>query len=45
MKMGINMNMNFSTVEWIAEKVGVVKSETYDKNGALTGYTLLVSRQ
>jgi len=45
MKMGINMNMNFSTVEWIAEKVGMVKSESYNKNGALIGYTLLVSRQ
>ncbi|MBE0654983.1 MAG: hypothetical protein IH594_14370 [Bacteroidales bacterium] len=28
-------------VEWIAEKVGVVKSESYAKNGKLNSYTLL----
>src|SRR5690606_12571987 len=45
MKMGINMSMNFSGTEWIAEKVGMVKSESYDKNGKLAGYTLLVNRK
>jgi hypothetical protein len=44
-KMGINMNLNFSIVEWMAEKVGLVKSEMYDKKGALSSYSLLVSRQ
>lgn len=27
--------------EWYAKKVGIVKSESYDKNGKLTGYSLL----
>jgi hypothetical protein len=27
--------------EWISRNVGTVKSEQYDKNGKLTGYTLL----
>lgn len=45
MQMGINMSLNFSGTEWIAEKVGMVKSESYDKNGKLAGYTLLTSRK
>ncbi|WKZ59909.1 MAG: hypothetical protein QY309_00185 [Cyclobacteriaceae bacterium] len=45
MQMGINMSLNFSGTEWIAEKVGMVKSESYDKNGKLAGYTLLVNRK
>jgi hypothetical protein len=45
MQMGVNMNMNFSTTEWVAEKAGMIKSESYDKNGSLASYTLLVSRQ
>lgn len=42
-KMGIGMTMNFSTIEWIAPKVSVVKSESY-RNGKLQGYTLLTKR-
>ncbi|MBX2960924.1 MAG: hypothetical protein KF687_00345 [Cyclobacteriaceae bacterium] len=45
MQMGINMSLNFSGTEWIAEKVGMVKSESFDKNGKLAGYTLLVNRK
>lgn len=45
MQMGINMSLNFSGTEWIAEKVGMVKSESFDKNGKSAGYTLLVSRK
>ena len=30
-------------VEWIAEDVGVVKSESYNKNGKLQGYSLLTA--
>lgn len=45
MQMGVNMNLNFSSAEWIAEKAGMIKSESYDKNGNLASYTLLVSRQ
>ncbi|MCS6973143.1 MAG: DUF3108 domain-containing protein [Cyclobacteriaceae bacterium] len=45
MQMGINMNLNFTTTEWIAEKTGMVKSESYDRNGNVSSYTVLVSRQ
>ena len=30
-------------IDWIAPKVGPVKSESYDKKGKLTGYTLLTT--
>lgn len=39
-KMGIGFTANFSTFEWIAPKVAVVKTESY-KNNKLQGYTLL----
>lgn len=45
MQMGVSMNLNFSTAEWFTEKAGMVKSESYDKNGNLASYTLLVNRQ
>lgn len=32
---------NSSTAEWYAKGVGVVKSETYDKNGKLDSYIQL----
>jgi len=44
-KMGINMSFEFSSTEWIAEKVGMVKSESFDKNGKSNGYTVLVNRK
>jgi len=31
------------STEWIAVKVGIVRSETYDKNGKLMGYMLLTA--
>jgi hypothetical protein len=31
------------STEWIAKKVGTVRSETYDKNGNLQGYMILTS--
>lgn len=37
----VMMNMNFKTVQYMAEKYGAVKTESYKSNGALTGYTLL----
>lgn len=43
-QMGINITLKFSSIEWIAAKAGTVKSESYDKNGKLTGYTLLTKR-
>lgn len=42
-QMGIKMNLNFSTIDWIALKVGAVKSESYNKSGKLMGYTILTS--
>lgn len=39
------MNMEGSGVDYIAENVGLVRSETYDKNGKLTGYTVLTMHQ
>lgn len=41
MKMG--MKMTFKIKEWIAEGVGMVKNESYNKNGKLMGYSELTS--
>ena len=41
MKMG--MKMSYEIKEWIAEGVGLVKSENYNKKGKLTGYSELTS--
>lgn len=35
------MRMTTKAAEWYAKDIGVVKSESYNKNGKLTGYTLL----
>lgn len=43
-KMGLGMKFEYTTIEWLAPKVAVVKSESY-KNGKLQGYTLLTSRK
>ena len=42
-KMGIGLTFNYTTVEWLAPKVAVVKSESY-RNGKLQGYTQLTRR-
>lgn len=42
-KMAIGMTIEFSTIEWLAPKVAVVKSESYRK-GKLQGYSLLTKR-
>jgi len=44
-QMGVNMNFNFTAKEWIAPKVGSVRSESFDKNGKLQGYTILTKRK
>jgi len=44
-KMGVTMNFTFSATDWIAPKVGMVKTESYDKNGKLNGYTILTKRK
>ena len=43
-QMGVTMNFQFSSIEWLAPKVGIVKSESYDKNGKMNGYTILTKR-
>jgi hypothetical protein len=35
------MNIQTSAVEWIAEGVGIVKTETYDKKGKIESYQVL----
>ena len=40
-QMAITMNLNFTNVEWIAPQAGLVKSESYNKNDKLAGYTVL----
>lgn len=44
-QMGINMTFTSNAVEWIAPKYGVVKSESYNKNDKLIGYTMLTYRK
>lgn len=36
------IDINTKGVEWIAQDVGAVRSETYNKNGKLTGYSELI---
>jgi hypothetical protein len=44
-KFGVSMTFEFSNVEWLAPKVGVVKTESYNaKNGKLNGYSILTKR-
>lgn len=40
-KMDMMMTRETKNVEWIAENVGVVRSEQYDKKGKLNSYTVL----
>ena len=40
-QVGIAMTFTFNVVEWIAPNYGLVKSETYNKNDKLLGYTVL----
>lgn len=44
-QMGVAMTFTFNVVEWIAPKYGVVKSETYNKNDKLMGYTVLTYKK
>ena len=41
-KMGF-IKMNFSGIEWYSAAHGTIRSESYDKKGKLTGYTVLES--
>jgi hypothetical protein len=39
------MDIQTSGIEWIARDVGAVRTESYSKNGKLTGYTELVKME
>ena len=41
--MGMSRETTFSSASWIAEGVGAVRSENYDKKGKLAGYQVLTS--
>lgn len=43
-KFGIAVTIEFSSIEWLAPKVGVVKTESYNKSGKLNGSTVLTKR-
>lgn len=40
---GIGIPVNFKSTEWFAPGFGIVKTETYNKNGKLTGATLITA--
>jgi hypothetical protein len=42
-EMKVGIKQSFEMKEWVAEGVGVVKSETYNKGGKLMGYSELTS--
>ncbi len=44
-QMGMNMTFEMTTREWLAPKVGMVKSESFDKNGKSAGYTVLSAKK
>jgi len=43
MMIGIGVPMNMKVTEWFVPGFGIVKSETYDKNGKLMGSSVLTS--
>lgn len=45
MMIGIGVPMNMKVTEWFVPNFGIVKSETYDKNGKLMGSSVLTSLQ
>jgi len=40
---GIGIPVNFKSTEWLAPGFGIVKTETYNKNGKLVGSTLITA--
>jgi hypothetical protein len=40
---GIGVPMNLKVTEWFVPNFGIVKSETYDKNGKLMGSSMLTA--
>jgi hypothetical protein len=41
--MGMGRKMLFKSTDWLAEGVGVIKTESYDDKGKLMSYSLLTS--
>lgn len=41
--MGINTNISLKGIDYLAEGVGVVRTEAYNKKGNLSGYSLLTA--
>jgi len=41
--MGMNTTANLSSIDYMAEGIGVVRTESYDKKGNLSGYTILTA--
>lgn len=42
-KMGMSIERNYKSVQWYAEDVGMIRSESYDDRGRLQGYSVLSS--
>jgi hypothetical protein len=42
---GVTMTFHLTSMDWIAPKVGTVKTESYNKNGKLNGSSLLTMRK
>jgi hypothetical protein len=43
MEMKMGMVIKLKGVEWISQKVGIVRSESYDQKGKLMSYSVLSS--
>jgi hypothetical protein len=41
--MGMNTTVTLSSIDFLAEGVGVVRTESYDKKGKLSGYSILTA--
>jgi hypothetical protein len=41
--MGMNTSVNLSSIDYLAEGIGVVRTESYNKKGNLSGYTILTA--
>lgn len=41
--MGMNREMTYTSASWVAEGVGSVRSESYDKKGAINSYSTLTA--
>jgi len=44
-QMGMTMTFEFTNIEWLSEKVGMVKSESIGKNGKSNGTAILINKK